>query len=326
MDKKIALLHRYPAGDIPRTNAAFKYFPKKLDVKTFKHFPHAKGKLFKSILWIFYAPLLVCFRGYHVIYCDDSFPIYPLTVKLFCPKVKVVLRLGDIHLLYYCSGFLYKILHKIEVATWNIADSILCVSDTMRDYVAAKCKDPTKVHTVLDPVDLDNFTMDRKPTKIPTVMSHGVLSANKGYEKLILAAAMLPKVNFVIIGEGEALPQLKRTAGENVEFRGWVPHEQIKSHLATAWVGVAMRTDNPGNQMVVTSPWLQYNALGVPCVASRRLVFEDLKYPYQFTEVDELVALIKKLIEHPDSWKKWVRTKHNARKVAEKIWIHLSAL
>src|SRR3990167_9192998 len=102
-EKKIALLHRYPAERIKETNAAFPYLRDKgIDVLTFKTFDrtgHWK-KFFKSLAWIFYAPFLVMGKRYDVIYCDDSYPFYPLLVKLMSPWSRVVTRLGGFHLMY----------------------------------------------------------------------------------------------------------------------------------------------------------------------------------------------------------------------------------
>src|SRR3989304_2626933 len=98
IEKKIALLHRYPADRIKETNAAFPYLAEKgIDVLTFKSFNRTSKwrKFFKSLAWVFYAPLLVWGKGYDVIYCDDSYPFYPALVKLVSPHSKVVLRIGD---------------------------------------------------------------------------------------------------------------------------------------------------------------------------------------------------------------------------------------
>ena len=150
--KKIALLHRYPADQIKSTNAAFPYlvydysipcdfspfavnsWPKKrMDILTFKKFDRLSKhkKFWKSLLWIFYAPCLVFGKGYDVIYCDDSYPFYPIFVKLASPWSKVVLRIGDFHLMYYYSGWAYKFLHFFEKIGWKMADRIIAISMPM---------------------------------------------------------------------------------------------------------------------------------------------------------------------------------------------------
>src|SRR3990167_1945550 len=144
-NKKIALLHRYPNDRIKETNAAFpyliyndkmdfdyrpgavNYWPQyRMDILTFKKFDRLSGwkKHLKSLLWIIYAPMLVVSKRYDVIYCDDSYPFYPAIVKMVSPRSKVVLRIGDFHLMYYFSGLAYKVLHFFERISWIMADEI----------------------------------------------------------------------------------------------------------------------------------------------------------------------------------------------------------
>ena len=142
---KIALLHRYPKEMIPETNAAFPYLEAKgIDVLTFKKFDRLSNfkKFWKSILWIFYAPFLVVGKNYDVIYCDDSYPFYPILVKIFCPFSKVVIRIGDLHLMYYYSGWVYEFLHFFEKIGWKTVDLIMPISEVMSDYIRAEIKDP----------------------------------------------------------------------------------------------------------------------------------------------------------------------------------------
>jgi hypothetical protein len=87
--KKIALLHRYPEDQIKATNAAFPYLKAKgIEVITFKSFDRLNDKLkfWKSIGWIFYSAWRVIGKKYDVIYCDDSYPFYPILVKLVSPR------------------------------------------------------------------------------------------------------------------------------------------------------------------------------------------------------------------------------------------------
>jgi len=328
---KVAILHRFTPDRIAETNASFKYLTEhhigvELDVKTFKKFDRLNPikKLLKSIFWIFYSPFLVMDEGYDIIYCDDSFPFYPLLVKLACPDSKVVIRLGDLHLMYYCSGLIYNFFHLFEIWTWKKVDMIIAISETMAEYIRKESGRDVKV--VLDPVDLDQFDISWYPQEIPMVIFHGTITKNKGLDRLIEASKKLPHIRFRIIGNGEDLERLKKIAPKNVDFTGWIDFHSIRYHLSIASVGIAMRSKNQGNEYVVTSPFLQYNALGVPCAVSHRKVFDDMGYPYQFETTDELVALIKKLIDKPKSWQGYVKTHHGAKKIGREIWYQLSSL
>jgi len=322
---KIALLHRHTAKDIKQTNAAFPYLAKKgMDVLTFKKFNRiGKMKWIKSFLWIIYAPFLVEGKGYDVIYCDDSFPFYAGLVKHFCPKSKVVLRLGDIHLLYYIQGWKYRLLHKLEKWSWRKVDRIIAISKTMAEYLREEVKTPVDV--VFDPVDPKDFKCDAEAESKNIIMFHGTLTKNKGLDIILEAARKLPDYEFVIVGDGEDCERLAKNKPDNVFMSGWIKPEQLKWHLNIADIGLAIRSKNPGNEFVVTSPWLQYGVMGIPCIVSRRRVFEDMDYPYQYSNIHDLVFWINYLIEHKDAkfgekWQKYILKKHDAKKVAYQIW------
>ena len=340
-NKKIALLHRYPAAQIKETNAAFPYLANNtfqvseekqdsigikgtaifaIDVLTFKKFNRLSKwrKHIKSFLWIFYAPLLVIGKGYDVIYCDDSYPFYPALVKLVSPRSKVIIRLGDLHLMYYFSGFVFKILHFFEKIAWKMSDEIICISYAMVEYVFAETDKLPKL--ALDPIDPKDFQTDFNIT-LRKVMFHGVLTKNKNVDILLEAARRLPYIGFDIIGAGPDLKRLKKLAPENVTFHGWVPFKDIKYFISVCSVGVALRSSNPGNEYVVTSPFLQYGIMGKPCLVTRRRVFGD--YEWQFSGVEEMVEKIKILLDKPEEGTKlrtYILQNHDAKKIAEDIW------
>lgn len=314
--KKIALLHRYPRERIKETNAAFPYLAEKgIDVLTFKKFDRLKGKFLKSLAWIFYAPMLVIGKGYDVIYCDDSFPFYPALVKLVSPRSKVVLRLGDFHLMYYTSGIVYKVLHFFERMAWRMADEIIAISEPMQEYIG-------RGQVVLDSVDPTDFPNYTYKYNSRTVMFHGLLVKNKGVDILIDAAKQLPNVWFKIVGDGPDRARLEAKAPRNVYFKGWVPFRDIHKEIFHCGLGVALRSDNPGNEYVVTSPLLQYGVMGKPCLVTRRKVFGD--YPWQFDGPYDLADKIEQMLKAPgqegQKLREYVLNNHDARKIAEEIW------
>lgn len=323
MQKKIALLHRYPSNQIKETNAAFPYLQKKgIDVLTFKKFDrlNKQKNFWKSLAWIFYAPMLVFGKGYDVIYCDDSFPFYPALVKLASPKSRVIIRLGDLHLMYYYSGMTYKILHFFEKIAWLLADQIVPISTTMADYLQEELVH-YDLEVINDPVDPDDFHFKDNGGD-GSIMFHGVLTKNKNVDVLLDAARLLPTVDFIIIGDGPDLKRLKKLAPRNVYFDGWIPFKDVPRRISGCSVGVALRSDNPGNEYVVTSPFLQYGILGKPCLVTRRKVFGD--YPWQFKDVYDLVGKIQLILvnpkKHGEELREYVLKNHEAKVIAEEIW------
>lgn len=327
MQKKIALLHRYPKDQIGETNAAFKYIKARgIDALTFKKFSRLSKwkKFFKSIAWIFYAPCLVAGRGYDVIYCDDSYPFYPILVKAVSPRSKVILRIGDFHLMYYTKGVLYNVLHFFERIGWIMADGIIAISEVMATHIEREIGN--RPYVVLDPVDVDSFS-GQKTYRDGTVMFHGVLTKNKNVDILLEAARRLPSVDFKIIGDGPDMKRLQSIAPSNVFFQGWVPFKDIPLHIASCSIGVALRSENIGNEYVVTSPYLQYGAMGKPCLVTRRMVYGD--YEWQFSSAREMTDKIKILLDRPEEGEKlrqYIVENHDAKKIGDEIWkILLSA-
>lgn len=324
---KIALLHRYPADQIKPTNAAFPYLQSMgIDVLTFKKFDRLGNfkKFWKSVAWIFYAPMLVFGKKYDVIYCDDSYPFYPALVKFVSPRSVVVIRLGDLHLMYYYSGIAYKFLHFFEKLTWKMVDLILPISNEMTYYVFHETGlYPT---TVLDPVDPKDFPFSKRNSG--SVMFHGTLTRNKNVDLMIEAARRMPAVEFEIIGSGPDLKRLMKMAPKNVHFHGWVPFKSVADVISNCAVGVALRSDNPGNEYVVTSPFLQYGVMGKPCLVTRRRVFGD--YEWQFSGVDEMVEKLKLLFvvhqQEGQKLRKYILEHHDAEKIGGRIWEILTAL
>jgi len=324
---RIAIMHRFPLKDIKQTNAAIGYMLSD-DVKsvlTFKKFNrlNAVTKLLKSIIWIFYAPLLILFnKRYDIIYCDDSFPFYPALIKLVSPKSKVVVRLGDLHLMYYCSGITYKFLHWLEKKEWDMVDAIFSISKTMTEYLRKETK--TKIVTILDPVDPMYFPIEKSEYR-KIVMFHGLLTKNKNVDIIIHAAEYFRQykdVVFWIIGDGPDRNRLMKMSGSNVLFLGWQPFENICQYINQCAIGIAARSDNVGNDYVVTSPFLQYGVMGKPCIVSRRKVFEDLNYKWIFDWSSDLAERIEELLAKPEEGKhirRYILDNHNAKNIGRKI-------
>ena len=325
--KKIALLHRYTEHRIRETNAAFPYLKDKgIDVLTFKSFDRMSNrkKLFKSLLWLIYAPSLVFRKGYDVIYCDDSFPYYAALVKLASPKSRVIIRLGDFHLMYYTKGLTYKFFHYLEKFCWKFAHKILVISESMQEHLESE---GFKSIAVLDPVEPSDFIPD--PTvqqEDNIVMFHGLLTKNKNIDLMIDAAKRLPDVWFWIVGGGPDYHRLQGISGKNVVFAGWHEYKHMKTLINNCTIGLALRSDNEGNEYVVTSPYLQYAAMGKPCLVTKRKVFG--KYKWQFSTVEEMVSMIKQLLKAPEEGtklRKRILKRHNAEKIAGQIWFQLSS-
>jgi glycosyltransferase involved in cell wall biosynthesis len=100
------------------------------------------------------------------------------------------------------------------------------------------------------------------------VLSIGWLIPRKGHDLVIRAAALLPAVTLLIVGEGPEGPRLRRLVGElamgdRVRFVGTVPHDRLAPVYAAADVMV-LASSREGYPGVV----LEALACGTPVVAS----------------------------------------------------------
>lgn len=228
--------------------------------------------------------------------------------------------------MYNYSGIVYKFLHFLEKISWCMADNILPISDAMGDYISNEVR-VDNINVILDPVNPSDFPVGCYSKGINGgVMFHGLITKNKNVDIMLEAAARLPDTDFVIAGDGPDMSRLKKIAPPNVYFTGWIPFKDIHQQISQCSIGVALRSDNPGNEYVVTSPFLQYGVMGKPCLVTRRKVFG--RYRWQFSGVDEMVEKIKILMQNPfqgANLKEYILQNHDAEKIAEEIWSQLQS-
>jgi glycosyltransferase involved in cell wall biosynthesis len=176
-------------------------------------------------------------------------------------------------------------------------------------------------------------------------MFHGLVAQMKGLETFIrmipLVKEKMPQTRFVIVGEGPALPKIKRLAeqlqlGTALQFTGWVPFKDIPNYLVEATIGIPCRSGNLGNHFVVTTALLQYWAMGKPVVAPDMEAMRDsVKHGvngllFRPDDPQSLAKNILHLLENPslsqsmaDEGRKTAEQKFNVDLVSDRM---LSAL
>jgi glycosyltransferase involved in cell wall biosynthesis len=111
----------------------------------------------------------------------------------------------------------------------------------------------------------------------PTLVSVGRVVGWKGFQLVIEALVNLPDFHYVLIGDGEYLPQLKRLAlekrvEERVHFLGSKANEEIPAllNMGEIFVQPSIGYESFGNTL------LEAMACGLPAVASRNGGMVDL--------------------------------------------------
>lgn len=291
-------------------------------------------KLLKSLWFILYAPLLVLKSRvkWDIIYCDDSFPYYPAIIKLISPKSKVIHYLGDFHLMYYFKGLIYKVLHYFEILSWKMVDRIWAITPVMRAKIWQESGliAPTIAESVdegdflLEP-PRSPFTSDFSNKTYQIVMFHGLVSPQKGLDVFLDVAKEFPNVIFKIVGSGPALTGLKEKAPPNVVFMGWIPFQEVKEHIASCTIGIAMRSNDESNQFNFTMAFLQYGIMKKPVIVPMKQSYKDIGYSaYAYVNKQQLILHLKFLLENEELRKKigeeiyrYVKTYHEAQKIAQ---------
>jgi glycosyltransferase involved in cell wall biosynthesis len=256
----------------------------------------------KSILFILLAPVKVWFlkQSFKIdfVYCDDSFPFYAYLVKkITC--LPTIMRLGDLQTAYMFYGqgplarLCYSLFHSIETYIWKKIDKIICISESFKRFLLKEGIKEGKVFVVEESIDIDEFpkgasgdTVRRKNnlTNEPILMFHGLVSRIKGVEILLKALPLVleavPQLKLMIVGDGPELKRLKCLARElaishSVIFTGWVPLEEVPNYIAACDIGIPIRSNNLGNNFIVTTAFLQYAVLKRPVVVPSLASFED---------------------------------------------------
>ena len=154
------------------------------------------------------------------------------------------------------------------------------LSEDMRTTLLIRGLPPEKIVTISNFMPGEFTWRDRRPihnnldksSKIFRVIYAGKISRFQGLETMVHAARLLereaPEVEFVVLGEGVALPNLKRLAAglSNIRFVPHMAFEAASVLIATADLGLV--SVRPGiYRAAYPSKTLTYLALGVPLLA-----------------------------------------------------------
>lgn len=293
-------------------------------------------KLFKSILWLVFAPLsakkISKKNNLNLIYCDDSIPFYPFFIKLLVrSKCKVIMRLGDLQTGYFFASqgilrqIIFRFFHFIEVFAWRKIDRIVAISNPFKKYVERKGIIPEKISVVKESINLDYFFPDKTDLKQQynlsddtiLIMFHGAIEKSKGVDVLVEAAKILTEkyenLYFIIVGSGTALNQVKKQVdtfglSQRVILTGWVDFKKIPYFINGADIGIALRNENMANHFVVTTALMQYWACEKPLLAPnldsiREIVIDgENAVLFESGNKSDLAKKIEYMIEIKEKW------------------------
>lgn len=187
------------------------------------------------------------------------------------------------------------ILRLIEVQerlSAMLADSVITANTAFKDNLVNRKIPAEKIAVINNLPDPQVFDRERyrtdaqRPARPFTLIYPGTIAPRYGLEVAIRAlpalSAAIPDLRLVILGPWtEHAGELARLAEElgvscSVQFISAVPLDEMPRHLAEAHVGIYPALPDPHMSIATPTKVLEYAAMGLPVVASRLQVLEDL--------------------------------------------------
>ena len=249
-------------------------------------------------------------------------------------KPLLVLNLTDVLFEYlddYSSGGWLRLVQrfgrKMEAAAIRGADRIITISRAMKEIILEYGTSADKIEVICDGVDLgifkkyqsDDLRQEHASGKKTVLIFQGVIDPQDGPELLVSAAGKLcaarPETAFWIIGEGTAIPALKKMVGEAglndaFFFSGWLTQAEVSRYMSAGDIGLVILPDIVSARGRVTLKEFEYWACGLSVVAPRLPALEEVIEDgrtglfYHPGDEDDLVRKIETLIDDPDLSKK----------------------
>jgi len=246
----------------------------------------------------------------------------------------VVLNLTDVLFEYldnYSSGgwlsLVQKFGRKMESSAIRGSDRIITISRAMKEIILEYGTSADKIEVICDGVDLgifkkyqsDDLRREHAAGKKTVLIFQGVIDPQDGPELLVSAAGKLcaarPETAFWIIGEGTAIPDLKKMVGEAglndaFFFSGWLTQAEVSRYMSAGDIGLVILPDIVSARGRVTLKEFEYWACGLSVVAPRLPALEEVIEEertglfYHPGDEDDLVSQIETLIDDPALSKK----------------------
>lgn len=200
-------------------------------------------------------------------------------------------------------------IRRREIGVYGGADAVVTLSEKLKNHLTEMAISRESVFVIPHGVRKEWFDVGRSPAA-SYVCYVGSLYRWKGVDTLIAAMKFLPGKELVVVGGGERLAELKRTAerenvAERVRFAGAVPHADVPGFLAKAKVCVLPNIAEGPTEFAFPLKLLEYMAAGVPTVASDIPIYEELVRDGRETilvdagSAESLASGIRKVVENP---------------------------
>lgn len=237
---------------------------------------------------------------YEVIHVHNmpDFLVFSTVIPRFL-GAKVILDIHDPMPEVYISKFklrekstVVRLMRIQEKLSMRFADLILIANPLFRDNIAARGAPLAKITVIKNIPDPSVFDRKRYRGELCisktdyTLVYPGTIAPRYGLDVAIRGMARLvidiPEVRLVIIGhQGEFVNRLRALVSElgvstAVRFKPSVPVEEVPREIAQADIGIYPALPDPHMSIAVPTKVLEYAIMGIPIVASRLRVLQDL--------------------------------------------------
>lgn len=175
-----------------------------------------------------------------------------------------------------------RVLARIEQAALRYADVAFTVTEQLKERYVDRGADPDKIVVVLNGPDARHLrpegTAVHPDPRAFTLVCHGSIEERYGHEDilraLLRARVSAPELRLVITGTGDDAGRIRALIGTLglagvVDFRGWVPLDELVEVLHAADAGVVAQRASPYSNLVHTNKMYEYFLLAKPAVLSR---------------------------------------------------------
>lgn len=238
------------------------------------------------------------------------------------------------------GGARYRLSRALETYALQKADAVTTICEGLRSEIVARGIDARKVTVIPNAVDIESFTVGRKPDEalkrqlgLTGYAVLGFIGSFYAYEGLPLLLAAMPKmlaadhrVRLLLVGGGPQEPHLRQLAdrlalGDKVVFTGRVPHNEVQRYYDLVDVLVYPRLSMRLTELVTPLKPLEAMAQGRLLVASdvggHRELIRDRETGVLF-KAGDAEALAKKVLGLLADEPGWARMRETARRFVER--------
>ena len=250
-------------------------------------------------------------KNYDLCHAWFGVPCGYIAKKLKLPYI-VALRGSDVPGYNSRFSFQYIFLKPIIKSVWKNAGSVIANSEGLKNLALETMNIPIKV--IYNGIDTKEFKPKFNKNKKLKILCVSRLIQRKGIEYLINAVKSL-EVELTIIGKGKQESYLKSIAPKNVEFLGYIPHENIGKYYRNSDIFIL-----PSLNEGMSNTILEAMASGLPIITTNTGGTKELikgnGFVVSMRDSDAIKKAILKYIENPEL----IKTHGlKSREIAEKM-------